>query len=685
VKKTGSSKKTAVGAACLSCLIAAAAGTGTLSAYAWEQYRGDSTNNGVTDSPLPTSADEAVLYWAEKIGVDAWGSDGPSPLTLSGDTLYFTAADKICAMDKDTGEVLAAGDMAGSPAYGIIPPLYADGVIFAGLNNGTVQAFDAETLESLWIYKDSLGGQTIAPLIYSDGCIYTGFWRSETADANFVCIDVKDEDTSAGDEEKSAKWSYTSKGGFYWTGAYAEGSFAVVGTDDGDTGSTSESAKLVSFDKETGEQLDIIEGIKGDIRSSIAYDAETDRYYFTSKGGLFCSVKIDENGSFSDLKTLDLGAPTSCTPVISGGRAYVGINGTGWNRYNGSAIAVIDLESNSVAYTAETAGAPQTSGLLCSKDGYNYVYFVENTSPSIIRYVKDKQGVTEVIDPSEEEGHICAPALFTPVGAQANYGMYNPVCDDDGTIYFKNDSSYIMAVGPAVESLRTEGKTLFREGDPLDSSAFRVYAKLANGVEKDVTDLVEVSSDTVSADDIMYTVTYDYALYSDGADGAGTAVKPVSADVEITVLKAEEYDSVYNVISLIDAIGTVTADSESAVSAAENAYEELDASLRQYVGNYDKLTDARKTLDGLLSDSSEDPNASSSESSSETGDQSSASSSESSSGTGDQSASSSSKSSSSSKGNSASSTANPATGAAAGGMLISAAALAGCLVIRKRK
>lgn len=61
-------------------------------------------------------------------------------------------------------------------------------MIFAPLADGRVQAFNAETLESLWVYQDMLKGQSLSPITYSDGYIYTGFWNAETKDANYVCI-----------------------------------------------------------------------------------------------------------------------------------------------------------------------------------------------------------------------------------------------------------------------------------------------------------------------------------------------------------------------------------------------------------------------------------------------------------------------------------------------------------------
>lgn len=113
------------------------------------------------------------------------------------------------------------------------------GMLFVGLSDGGVQAFDADTLKSLWIYRDSLGGQPNCPIYYHNGYIYTGFWQGEKENANFVCLSVTDEDPTRGDEEKLPTWQYRSLGGFYWAGAYVADNYVLIPTDDGDSGYTS--------------------------------------------------------------------------------------------------------------------------------------------------------------------------------------------------------------------------------------------------------------------------------------------------------------------------------------------------------------------------------------------------------------------------------------------------------------
>ncbi len=669
----------------------------------------DGTNNNVTTSNLPDSADNAVLNWATKVGTTYM--DGPSPVALVGDNIVFNSGDKLMRMNKETGKIDSVyGKRAGDNGFSAVQPVtYADGMIFSAFNGG-VQAFDADTLESLWVYKDELGGQGICPVYYNDGCIYTGFWSSETGTANYVCMDVKDEDTTKTDETKSAKWTYTNVGGFYGAGAYATDKFIVVGSDNGTKDNSP--SKVRTFDKETGKVIDSKEAV-GDIRSSVSYDKDTDAYYFTTKGGYLYKAEINADGKFTKLDSIALGGASTSTPTVLNGRAYVGVNGSGWGDYKGSAIAVIDLDSFEIAYKAETKGYPQTSGLgVVNKDGYNYVYFTENASAGAIRYVKDKKGVTEVLDAQIVNGKKIAPSLFTPTGAQAQYAVADLVADENGTIYFKNDSGYIMAVGSEVEKLVTENaKTVCKEGEKYPADGIKVYAVLKNGVKKDVTDYVTIDDTALTADDDFVTVTYKYGMYRDktvsgGANKTGVAVDPVETTIDIAVLSAEDYDKVTAVEKTIAGLGEITLDSENDVKAARADYDAL-GDLKKYVENYDVLKAAEEKLEKLKAPSSSEvsesevtSSVSSSEASSETGSSessvtssdaavSSTSSAETSSVAGSTSsaAATSSVESSSSKAANNASSANPKTGTVAGVCVAGLALLAGgaLTVSKKRK
>ena len=99
---------------------------------------------------------------------------------------------------------------------------------------------------------------------------------------------------------------------------------------------------------------------------------------------------------------------STSTPVVHNGRAYIGVSGTSqFGQYSGHNITVIDLKKWEIAYKAPTKGYPQTSGLLSTayedEDGYAYVYFIDNYTPGQVRVIKDKPGVTSVIDGVTEQ------------------------------------------------------------------------------------------------------------------------------------------------------------------------------------------------------------------------------------------------------------------------------------------
>ena len=400
-------------------------------------------------------------------------------------------------------------------------------MVFVALSDGRVQAFDAVTLDSLWLYQNKRGGQPNCPITVRDGYLYTGFWKAETDDADFVCLTVTDELPGQTMENKTAVWQQTHTGGFYWAGAYAGEDFVVVGSDDGAATGEVGTSTLYLFDTRTGEILDEA-ACRGDIRSAVCYDGEA--YSVTTKGGYFYRVRVVQDGGswkFDDLQALALGGASTSTPVAANGRAYVGVQGTSqFGQSTGHRIAVIDLASFTVAYTVPTQGYPQTSGLLTTayaSDGYawNYVYFIENYTPGKLRVLRDRPTATD--DPRRTAETYnnstvqAAYALFTPVGEHAQFAICSPIADANGTLYFKNDSGYLMAFGSAAESLELTAppkKTAYATGDTLDLTGMQVTATLKNGLTRDVTKLISAPGRALTAADTALKLT--------PADGWGT-------------------------------------------------------------------------------------------------------------------------------------------------------------------
>lgn len=276
--------------------------------------------------------------------------------------------------------------------------------------------------------------------------------------------------------------------------------------------------------------------VTGDIRSSITH--YNGKYYFTSKGGYFFEATVDEKGTIEDVRTLKLynydddpanPAMSTCTPTIYNGRAYIGISGTAqFGAYSGHNLTVIDIPNWEIAYTVRTHGYPQTSGVLTTaymeETGCVYVYFFDNFTPGKLRVLEDKPGQTEVSLKTMEtytasgqtETYTTPYNIFTPSGAQAQYAICSPIMDEYGTIYFKNDSAYLMAVGSTIERIevtKLPDKTTYNVKDTFDPTGMQVTAYYANGMTRDVTKYVTWSDKPLKASDTDFQITFPYAMY----------------------------------------------------------------------------------------------------------------------------------------------------------------------------
>lgn len=409
----------------------------------WPTFRNSKNNNALTNTVTPDSAATAELKWVKKYGT-GWSASTSIPIIVN-NNVYFIMGSKIIRADKATGDVLREGTLKGSAGFSTNSLVYAEGMVFAQVGNGVIQAFNADTLESLWV-TEAIGGQTISPITYYNGYIYTGMWRGETNMQNFACFSVTDEDPANGFETKYATWLMPHIGGYYWVGAYVNDVCAVFGSDDGTSGSDSPTAVLYSVNPVTGSIIDTINDVKGDIRCCVVYDSG--RVYFTTKGGYLYSVGLNSNGTFdhASIKSIQIGSMSTSTPVIHKGRLYVGCSGKGydWDGDSGSGIAVVDVSGGKldIIYKASTPGYPQAGPLVSTAfeaaTGKVYVYTTYNKNPGGIYIIEDSAGQTE---PSANNGD-----LYVPEKAYQQYCISTICADSEGTLYYKNDSGALIAV-----------------------------------------------------------------------------------------------------------------------------------------------------------------------------------------------------------------------------------------------
>ena len=559
----------------------------------WGNFRNGDNNLGITNAKTPYAPEDTELLWAVKHGT-GWAAAPGSPIMVDGD-IYTYSGSTIRRLNSMTGETVTEGTMVDKSSYSIVPMTYGDGMVFVGLSGGKIQAFNAKTLESLWVYTDELGGQPNCPITYKDGYIYTGFWNSEDRNANFACINTVDEDHASATEVKYASWTYTRAGGFYWAGAYVTDKLAIVGTDDGAGGYDTNGAALLVFDRFTGEKLDTHEGIRGDIRSNVSHDPQSDRVFFTTKGGILGNAQIDwDTGKILDYKEVvikdaqgNANAMSTCTPSVYNGRIYIGVAGTSqFGANSGHGIAVYNLNSDgsmTQAYVYAIVGYPQTSAMVTTaysaEDGSVYIYLPYNYTPGGISVLKDKPGQTAPVT-TTGSGY---SEVFTPVSPLAQYCICSTIADQYGTIYYKNDSCYMMAITSKIESLEiTQYPTITENEDgSITVDGLKAVTKLKNGEERDVSNYVSVVKNEETGG---YTVSYTY-----GFDNANYGLKTVTAEIsdhtvtipenagytvtgEKTVKNGEDYTFTVTVTEGYDGTNMVVKVNDTEVTAVDGKY-----------------------------------------------------------------------------------------------------------------
>ena len=585
----------------------------------WGNFRNGDNNLGITNAKTPYAPEDTELLWAVKHGT-GWAAAPGSPIMVDGD-IYTYSGSTIRRLNSMTGEVVTEGTMVDKSSYSIVPMTYGDGMVFVGLSGGKIQAFNAKTLESLWVYTDELGGQPNCPITYKDGYIYAGFWNSEDRNANFACINTVDEDHASATEVKYASWTYTRAGGFYWAGAYVTDKLAIVGTDDGAGGYDTNGAALLVFDRYTGEKLDAHEGIRGDLRSNVSHDPESDRVFFTTKGGILGNAQIDwDTGKILDYKEVvikdaqgNANAMSTCTPSVYNGRIYIGVAGTSqFGANSGHGIAVYNLNgdgSMTQAYVYAIVGYPQTSAMVSTaysaEDGSVYIYLPYNYTPGGVSVLKDKPGQTAPVT-TTGSGY---SEVFTPVGPLAQYCICSTIADQYGTIYYKNDSCYMMAITSKIESLEiTQYPTITENEDgSITVDGLKAVTKLKNGEERDVSNYVSVVKNEETGG---YTVSYTY-----GFDNANYGLKTVTAEIsdhtvtiptgegytitgEKTVKNGEDYTFTVTVTEGYDAANMVVKVNDTEVTAVDGKYtvEKVSSDLTITVSGVKKIIIGLSTL-----------------------------------------------------------------------------------------
>lgn len=386
---------------------------------------------GITSAPTPTGT--AELLFARKLGTGY--RNAPTPIAAGDGVLYVAAGKNFYKLDAATGETLASVPMESVSTYTAVPPLLVDDTVYMPLDDGLIQAFSAEDLTPLWTYTDPLGGQSLTPIVYEDGYLYTGFWNGETEEANFVCLPAE------GSGEQEALWTFSHAGGFYRTAPLLVGNYLIVGSDNGQRVDRPEApSALYALHKRTGRQVSSL-ATAGDLRAGVGYDETTGACYTVSKAGILYRFLVNPaTGALSGLTSAALPGGSTVTPIPRNGRLYTaGADG------RKGVFSVRDPATLAVICAAELPGPPQGDMLLSTAyeadGGRVLLYATYNAPPGGVCVMEDAPGRTE----------ITAAELFTPPEDMGQYCFCPLTADARGRLYYKNDSGNIFGLDASPE------------------------------------------------------------------------------------------------------------------------------------------------------------------------------------------------------------------------------------------
>ena len=549
---------------------------GSSSESDWTCFQNSEKNNGMTTRAAAPDAAHAVSLWGDVKMATRY----VTPPLIVGEDLFVASGKTVYQIDRRTGNVRKKAEaLRGDVGFAMHPMVYADGTLYVVTNadsEGTmIEAVNGKTLQPRW-HSRGYTGLGLTQLTYrkinGKGYLYTGTGvydgknrqhydetKAGSADNGilrwFFCVSAEDGRTvwSVKDAER----------GFYWAGACVTDRYVVFGSDNGDPGGLDTDGSVIrSLDPLTGKEISRVEGLKGDFRSAIVCDG--DFLYAGTMGGRFYRIRIGEDGTLAqpsaaggesgDFSCIDLGESIRGAAVVYKGRAYVGVSNknTGNNRY-----VVLDssraLNEKSEIYSVPVAGTPTGAPLLSVPEGdpsgARYLYFTCNVEPGGIWCIRDVPGQTEAG---------AAEQVFVPEGAQAQFCISPLAVSEDGILYYKNDSNYIMAIAPR---LLSGVKLTTDKAKPLSlpfQPGVREYQVIADDTATAVKLAVSGKDGDTSCSLSVNGEEQGEIMTAKLGDAAETKIRlrvkrgAVCVDYHFTIVRVTEKDAELSVLSLTE-------------------------------------------------------------------------------------------------------------------------------------
>lgn len=406
----------------------------------------------VTEALTPTSNGE--LAWAENLltheEVEASGKLFASdPLIIDGKIYIVTASEvqdpetwrpihslaRLQVVDRSTGKIEREVQL-GATMDSTCRPAYADGIIVIPLSGGYLQAVSAKTLETIWIVPESSQGQSLCTLTVHDGYVYVSMFDS-FQDKLAVGGSVRRFNIRTGALAGEVR---TDSSGYYWAGGVMVGDYFAIGDDQG---------QVHVFAADLSREVSSLKIADASIRSSLV-QSDGFVYAVSQQDGVLHKLRVDGEGHVEELSSIKFADTSTSTPTISGGRAFIGGFKGNWKNKNG-VLAVVDLENMDVQQVMKANGEKipdevKSSPLVSVQGSETYVYFTVNWAEGFPSYTSG--GNMYVYRLGDDE----ATLMFQPGPEQAEYCMASVICDEEGNLYYTNDSGHLFKIagnGPA--------------------------------------------------------------------------------------------------------------------------------------------------------------------------------------------------------------------------------------------
>lgn len=378
----------------------------------WTMLQADMYHSGITSDRSPIVTPNKSFSW--EYGLDS--EVLTFPVVADGVTYVVSSDNKVSAINTNTKDKLWQKSSSGAGIIGNLA--YGDGRVFVATSDGCIYAFEADTGRKDWDIQVTREAFS-TPIVYYNKSLYFG------NSSRYYCYD--NSGNPIWTRESSSGGSYNN------SGAAVIGSYLVYGDDSGYLVSVRLSSGTAAdeFKKQEAEEL-FGASISG-IKSSVVYDPQSKRIYFSSDDGACYYLGFDmTSGTFdiSDTGKSNIFDSAGSVPVVYNSRIYL-TGETGGTYY----LICLNATDFSVIWKFPVSGkiswSPVLSTFNDTGDGEVYIYFATDTTPGKIYCIEDKDGFTS---PSQRWTYSKSDVTTRPSGLVIS----------DGNLLFGTRDGYLV-------------------------------------------------------------------------------------------------------------------------------------------------------------------------------------------------------------------------------------------------